>query len=298
VPSRVNELVVQILSILAPGACLALVGLAWERRGPAFPLDFVTTLVVNVSLPALLFYTLATAVVSLDALATLALATLAVHLVFAPIVVSLLRAAGKDWRLSVAHVVGNTGNLGLPVCLLAFGDEGLAYAMTFFAVQCVLLFTVGEAIYAGSADLRRALESPILHAIWLGLLVRVLDVPVPAFAMETLRLLGQIVIPLMLITLGVSLAGMRAASLGSSVLWATVRTGLAIGVGFAIAALFGLEGVARGVLVIETAVPVAVFNFLLAEKHGRDSAEVSGLILVTHLGAVLYLPLLLGVLLG
>ena len=293
-----TALALQILSILAPGACLALVGLAWQRRGPDFPLDFVTTLVVNVSLPALLFHTLATAEVSLEALASLALATLAVHLAFVPLAVLLLRAAGKDWRLSVAHVVGNTGNLGLPVCLLAFGEEGLAYAMTFFAVQCVLLFTLGEAVYAGSASPGRALRSPILHAIWLALAVRALGVPVPDFAMETLRLLGQIVIPLMLITLGVSLAGMRARSLPSSLLWSGIRTALAIGIGFAVAALFGLEGTARGVLVVETAVPVAVFNFLLAEKHGRDSAEVSGLILVTHLAAVIYLPLLLGVLLG
>lgn len=292
------ELALQIVSILAPGACLALVGLAWQRRGAPFPIDFVTTLVVNVSLPALLFHTLATAEVPLDALGTLALATLAVHLVFAPIVVTLLRAAGRDWRLSVAHVVGNTGNLGLPVCLLAFGEEGLAYAMTFFSVQCVLLFTFGEAVYAGSANLARALRSPILHAIWLGVGARVSGLEAPAFAMETLSLLGQIVIPLMLITLGVSLAGMRASSLPSNLLWSGVRTALAIGVGFGVAALFGLEGVARGVLVIETAVPVAVFNFLLAEKHGRDSAEVSGLILVTHVGAVFYLPLLLAVLLG
>ena len=294
---RVLELALQIVSILAPGACLALIGLAWQRRGPAFPLDFVTTLVVNVSLPALLFHTLATASVPLDALGTFALATLAVHVAFAPIAVALLRAAGKDWRLSVAHVVGNTGNLGLPVCLLAFGEAGLAYAMTFFAVQCVLMFTVGDAIYAGSASLGRALRSPILHAIWLGVGARLLDAPVPAFAMETLSLLGQIVIPLMLITLGVSLAGMRATSLPSNLLWSSVRTALAIAVGFSVAALFELEGVARGVLVIETAVPVAVFNFLLAEKHGRDSGEVSGLILVTHVGAVLYLPLLLATLL-
>ena len=292
-----SALSLQILAILAPGFFLALIGLAWQRRGPAFPLDFVTTLVLNVSLPALLFHTLATATVPLGAIGTLALAALVVHLVFGAVAVLALRAARRDWRLSVAHVVGNTGNLGLPVCLLAFGEEGLAYAMAFFAVQCLLMFTLGEAIYAGSASLSRALRSPILHAIWLGVLARVLEAPIPAVALETLSLLGQIVIPLMLITLGVSLAGMRARSLPSSLVQAALRTALAVPIGFGVAALFSLEGVARGVLIIETAVPVAVFNFLLAEKHGRDSAEVAGLILVTHVGAVFYLPLLLGVLL-
>ena len=171
------------------------------------------------------------------------------------------------------------------MCLLAFGPEGLAYAMTFFAVQCLLMFTVGEAIYAGSASLvaRAALAHPARHlARRAG--ARSLEAPIPAVALETLSLLGQIVIPLMLITLGVSLAGMRARSLPSSLVQSAVRTALAVPIGFGVAALFSLEGVARGVLIIETAVPVAVFNFLLAEKHGRDSAEVSGLILVTHVG--------------
>jgi len=293
----VLALVLSIITILAPGILLALIGLAWQKSGTPFPIDFVTRLVVNVSLPALLFQTLATAEVSLDALGTLALAALSVHFVFASFAVLALRGAGKDWRLGVAHVVGNTGNLGLPICLLAFGELGLAYAVTFFAVQCVLMFTLGDAIYAGSFRLVRALRSPVLHAIWLGLLTRAVDMPLPAVLMETVGLLGQIVIPLMLITLGVSLAGMRVSALPSAILWSSVRTLAAIAIGFGVAEVYSLEGVARGVLILQAAMPVAVFNFLLAEKHGRDSGEVSSLILVTHLGAILYLPVLLGVLL-
>ena len=291
-------LALEILGILAPGACLALIGLAWHRRGPAFPLDFVTTLVVNVSLPGLLFHTLVTSGVPFASLGRIALATLVVHLVFAPLAMGLLRAAGKDWRLGVAHVVGNTGNLGLPVCLFAFGPDGLAYAMAFFAVQCTLLFSLGEAVYAGSLSLRRTLRSPILWSIALAVAVRAGGVGLPAVALETLALVGQITIPLMLITLGVSLGSMRAASLPSALGWSAVRTATAAAVGFGVAAAFGLEGVARGVLVIETVVPVAVFNYLLAARHGRDAGDVTGLILVTHLGAIAYLPLVLAAVLG
>jgi len=293
----VLALVLSIITILAPGMLLALIGLGWQKSGTTFPIDFVTRLVVNVSLPALLFQTLATAEVTLDALGTLALAALSVHLVFASLAVIALKGTGKDWRLGVAHVVGNTGNLGLPICLLAFGELGLAYAVTFFAVQCVLMFTLGDAIYAGSFRLGRALRSPVLYAIGLGLATRAVDTPLPAVLLETVGLLGQIVIPLMLITLGVSLAGMRVSALPSAVLWSSARTVAAIVIGFSVAEFYALEGVARGVLILQAAMPVAVFNFLLAEKHGRDSGEVSSLILVTHLGAILYLPVLLGVLL-
>jgi predicted permease len=293
----VNELSLQIANILAPGMFLAIVGLTWAKKGPAFPLDFVSTLVLNVSMPALLFHTLATSVVPILELWRVALAAFVVHVVFNVIAVVVLKIARKDWRLCITYVVGNTGNLGLPVCFFAFGEEGLAYAMTFFAVQCILLFSLGDAILAGSASVGRVLRSPIIHAIWIGVLIRYLGWQPPEILMQSTELLGQIVIPLMLITLGVSLAGMRAAKLHMTVLWSLIRTGLAVAVGFGVAELMGLEGVARGVLIIETVVPVAVFNYLLAVKHGRDFSEVSGLILVTHIGAIFYLPIVLSVLL-
>jgi predicted permease len=293
----VNDLSLQIANILAPGMFLAIVGLLWVRKGPAFPLDFVSTLVLNVSMPALLFHTLATSAVPITALGHMALAALVIHLVFTSTVLLVLKIARKDWRLCIAHVVGNTGNLGLPVCFFAFGEEGLAYAITFFAIQCILLFSLGDAILAGSASIGRVLRSPIIHAIWTGVLVRYAGWQPPDVLMQSTELLGQIVIPLMLITLGVSLASMRAATLHITVLWSLIRTGLAVITGFGVAELMGLEGVARGVLIIETVMPVAVFNYLLAVKHGRDASEVSGLILVTHIGAIFYLPIVLGVLL-
>lgn len=288
----------QIIAILAPGFCLAMIGLVWQRRGANFPLDFVTTLVINVSMPALLFHTLLSASAPLSSLGQVAVATLVIHLVFAPIAIGLLAAAGSDWRLGVAHVVGNTGNLGLPVCFFAFGETGLAYAMTFFAVQCLLLFSLGEAVYAGKFDVSRVVRSPILISIVLAAVFRALGVELPDVAMDTLGLLGQIVIPLMLITLGVSLASMRASDLPQTFMWSMIRTGLAIAVGFGVAELLGLEGAVRGVVVLETVVPVAVFNFLLAVRHARDSTAVAGLVLVTHLAAIVYLPIVLGILLS
>ncbi|NND92918.1 MAG: AEC family transporter [Granulosicoccus sp.] len=292
-----SSLVLQIANILAPGMLLAIVGLIWQRRGPRFPVEFITTLVLNVCMPALLFRTLATSEVPIASLGRMALATLVMHVLFTAVAILMLRLADKDWRLCIAHVVGNTGNLGLPVCFLAFGDEGLAYAMTFFAVQCVLLFSIGDAIFAGSASVSRALRSPILHAVWLGVVVRYYAWSMPEIVLQTTMLLGQVVIPLMLITLGVSLAGMRAAQLPSSILWSGIRTLTAAMIGYAITVLMGLEGVARGVLILQTVAPVAVFNYLLALRHGRDSSEVSGLILVTHLSAIVYLPVVLAVLL-
>ncbi len=283
----------QVINILAPSVLLALIGLIWFYKGPEFPVPFVTTLVVNVCMPGLLFHTLTSTTVDLQSMAVLALAAFTTQVVFVLLIVALLLYVGKDWRQCISHVVGNTGNLGLPVCFFAFGEEGLAYGITFFAVQSFLLFSVGEVIISGSRSWQTLLRSPILHALWLAVVVRVADFAVPDVVLNTLQLAGQIVIPLMLITLGVSLAGMRAAQLPSTLIWSSVRTCIALLIGVAVAQVFGLAGVARGVLIIQTVVPVAVFNYLLALKHNRDVSEVSGMILVTHLAAIVYLPVIL-----
>lgn len=291
------QLIAEILTILAPAAILAIIGLVWAKKGPEFPVKFITTLTLNIGMPALLFSTLAASKIELDAVAEMALATLLVHLIFIVLAVPLLLKAKKDWRLCIALVVGNTGNLGLPVCYFAYGDTGLAYAMVFFSLQCLLLFGLADMVLAGNFSLKPVVKSPILHAIWLGMLVQYYDISLPKFVVDTTELLGQLVVPIMLITLGVSLAGMTVRNLPETLKWSLIRTGLALLVGFVVVELTGLEGVARGILLIETMVPVAVFHFLMAIRHGRDSAEISGLILVTHLGAIIYLPFLLGFLL-
>ncbi len=261
--------------------------------GTEYPTAFVTTLTLNIGLPALVFHTMVTADISLASIQSLGLATVAVHVVFLSLVIVLFKLVGKALPISIAHVVGNTGNLGLPLCFLAFGDEGLAYAMTFFAVQCLLFFTIGESVYAGAVNVARMLRIPVVYALLLAVVVRVANVPLHNIVLNTTEILGQLVVPIMLITLGVSIAGMKATHLLPTIGWSVVRTVMAFGVGVGVADLFGLTGVARGVLILETVVPVAVFNYLLAHRYNRNSDEVSGMILVTHIGALLYLPLVL-----
>ena len=98
------QLLGEILTILAPAAILASIGVVWAKKGIDFPIQFVTTLVVNIGMPALLFHTLATSTVDLSSLGDMVLATLAVHVVFTAVALAYLRASQKEWRLCIAHV--------------------------------------------------------------------------------------------------------------------------------------------------------------------------------------------------
>jgi predicted permease len=110
--------------------------------------------------------------------------------------------------------------------------------------------------------------------------------------------MAGLTIPLMLLTLGVSLARLRVPRFSRSLLVALARMGLGFGAGLAVAHVFGLDGVARGVLILDASMPVAVFNYLLAERYDRAPDEVAGAVVVSTLLSFGTLPLLLWYLLS
>ena len=116
---------------------------------------------------------------------------------------------------------------------------------------------------------------------------------VPAPIVNTTRILSGLTVPLMLITLGVSLAGLGVKKLPQAVLLSVMRLGVGFLVGWGTAELFGFEGVARGVLILQCAMPVAVFNFLFAERYNNQPEEVAGMVVISTVLSFATLPFLL-----
>jgi malate permease and related proteins len=105
-------------------------------------------------------------------------------------------------------------------------------------------------------------------------------------------------VPLMLMMLGSSLARLRIASLGRAAGVAALRLGMGALIGAAAAALFHLDGVARPVLILQSAMPVAVYNYLFALRWNNEPEEIAGLVVLSTIGAMITLPALLSLLLG
>jgi predicted permease len=187
----------------------------------------------------------------------------------------------------------NAGNMGMPLCLFAFGEPGLGLAVMFFATLAVAQFTLGPALAAGRWDPWQALRTPVLHAVALALLLRAAGLDVPRWAANTTSLLGGCAVPLMLVSLGVTLARLRVGGLGRALAMSALRLGLGFCAGLVVAWTLGLEGVARGVVVLESAMPVAVFNYLWAVRHGTAPEEVAGMVLGSTALSFATLPLLL-----
>ena len=138
----------------------------------------------------------------------------------------------------------NSGNMGLPLCLFAFGQEGLALAIGYFAVSAVSQFTIGQAIAAGHASPKRLLSTPIVWALALALILVATNTELPRWAFNTVDLAGQFTIPLMLLALGVSLSRLGVSSLGRSGALAVLRIAGGIAVGFLLA--WGLRAGGHG----------------------------------------------------
>ncbi len=288
-----------IFNVIAPVAVCAAVGFVWEKRALPFDTAMVTRLVSNIGVPCLVFATMAQVDLSHTALVTMGGAALLTTGGFLIVGAAILRFIGLPLRTFLNPIAfANTGNMGLPLVLLAFGEDGLALGIAYFVVNVLLLMTVGIAVAAASFDPRDLIHQPFIYAAIASVAVLFGGVVVPNVVVTTTALLGDFTIPLMLITLGVSLAKLRVSGLRRTFLICGLRFGLGLAGGFGVVALLGLEGVSAGTVIVMCAMPVAVISFLMAERYGGDSQAVAGAVVVSTFISAGILPILLWVLMG
>lgn len=287
-------LILTVLQIVAPIGVLALAGFVWARAGFDYPLEFVTRLVMNLALPALIFTALMKTTIAPQALTTLTLASITAYGLLSLIFLLLARVMRLDRRTYVAPLIfGNTGNIGLPLALFAFGEAGLGYGVVVFAVMMVWSFTFGLWLVTGGGAPRRVLSEPSMWATLLGALFLWQGWQTPDWLTRALELLGQMAIPLMLITLGVAMTRLTVARIGQAVGLSVLRLVLCAGLAVTVGWGFGLPPTAFAVLVLQLTTPVAVTAYMLAGKHGADADVVAGLVFASTLISVGTLPLAL-----
>ena len=158
-------------------------------------------------------------------------------------------------------------------------------------------FTFGLWVVSGGARLTRLFQEPIVGATLLGAVFLWQDWQTPTFLTNALELIGQMAIPLMLITLGVAVARLTPSGVGKALALSLAKLVICAAIGWIAADWFELEKVAFGTLVLQVATPVAVTSYLLAEKYGADAQQVAGMVVVSTLLSVAALPVLLAVLL-
>ncbi len=288
------NLVLTVLEIVAPVFFLAAVGFIWVKLGFEYRVQFVTRMAMTLSVPCLIFVSLMRTTIDPAALTAVSLATIAAYggVTLASALVVWL--AGLDRRSYLAPLIfGNTGNLGLPLALFAFQDEGLGYAVVIFAIMAIYSFTAGIWLVSGGGSIWKALKEPLVGATVLGALFLWMGWKTPDFVTNTISLIGQMAIPMMLITLGVAVARLQPGRISRAIWLSAAKVLICVSIAVAVGLLFALPRVPFAILVLQVSTPVAVTSYLLAEKYGADSDAVAGLVVVSTLMSVFTLPLIL-----
>lgn len=146
---------------------------------------------------------------------------------------------------------------------------------------------------SGDISLTALLREPLIYAVLVSLFFLITGVKPHEIIAKATGLLGDVTIPMMLFTLGVSLARLKVLRFTRPFLLSMLRFGMGLGTGLLLSALFGLTGTARDVFILQNTMPVAVFNYLLAERYKRNAGETAELLITSTLLSLLTLPLVL-----
>jgi predicted permease len=204
------------------------------------------------------------------------------------------RLLGLPWKTFVPPMMfNNSGNIGIPLAVLAWGETALPAAVILFMVENLLHFSLGARMLDANARLLTLWRIPAVGATFAGLAVSLLGLQVWGPLLSALQMLGDIAIPLLLFALGVRMKTIRFTDIGAPLVGAFLRPALGVAIAWCAAQLLGLGARDTAMLIVFGALPPAVLNFLFAERYRQEPERVASIVLLGNLAAVLVLPLVL-----
>ena len=287
----------RILSIVFPVMAVVLVGWAYAKRRSA-DMSTANESNMDVFVPALVFSALASR--SFDLAGHWAFAIGAFVMIVGSGLFGWLvaRLTNIDPRVLVPTAMfNNNGNLGLPLAYLAFGEEGLAAAVVMFMVSNLMHFSFGNWYLDRHAKWWNAWRYPVILAALAGLAVSFSGVEIWEPLRVAIKMLGDISIPLALFALGVRIAQSRVTAFRIGFIGTFVRTASGILITWLLAHVLGLQGEEKAMLILFGALPPAVINYVFAERYNQKPDEVSTIVLIGNLAAIVVIPVVLAVVL-
>jgi predicted permease len=281
----------KIASITLPIFTLVLVGFFYSRRVKP-DLAGANKLVVDIALPVLIFISLSAKNFDPITAITLTLASIALIVLSGLLAWPLTKISGASRQAFLpCAMFANVGPIGIPLIALAYGPEGVATAVVLLVISNILHFTLGAAVMSGKADWRMVYANPLVWATALGIASSQLKIVLPEWAQTSGTMIGSVLVPMMLMSLGVRLASSQVADA-----WAGVKASVLILLvrliaAFLILGVLPLQGLERGALILFACLPAAVFNFMLADKFQVQPNIVASTVILGHVFSLAFLPL-------
>lgn len=285
---------VKIFSVVFPVFCIIGSGYVFARF-KKISLGPVIEILLYLTIPALVISSLSKKKLVTHDLVTVSLAAIAVVLGAGVISFIYLRVIGrKDLRgFYLPTMFMNSGNMSFPLALLAFGMEGLAVSVLYYIAVSLMVYSLGIYIAKGEGGLAEIFKLPLIYSSVFGIALNLGDVRLPEPLITTFDMLGAATIPVMQLSLGYRLYSTKLTQAGISIAGSVIRIGGGILTAFLVTRLFGIEGLNAKIIILSSAMPSAVINFVVSHKYNVNSELVASIVALTTLMSIITTPLVL-----
>ena len=287
------ELFVRILEVFFPVIAVVLVGF-WAGRKHKPEMLVANRLNMDYFTPAMVFTVMAGGDFHIREYSWLALGAAISILACGLIGYLTARMLGEAPKtVGLPIMINNSGNLGIPLALLAFGKEGMAAAVVLFLVSNTIHFTIGPWILDPQGRIGDIWKIPMIQAAILGLVFNVMELQLWHPLMFAIRMLGDISVPLMLFALGVRLCDVTFSESKASLVAAVVRPLAGMGTAAAIGWLLDLPQAFIAQLILFGSLPPAVLNYMFAERYNQEPHKVASIVMIGNIAGLVFIPLAL-----
>jgi hypothetical protein len=281
----------RLLGIILPVFLVIALGFFYARRARP-DMTWVNRINLNVLAPALIFSALANKDFDLYANRTLILGAIGVVAGSGLLAWPFAKLLHEDVRTFVPPMMfNNCGNIGLPLAALAFGQAGLSAMVALFTISNLLHFTVGVHIVNRNAEFWPVFRNPMVVATFIGFAFAIVHPPLPDWLMLAVKMTGDAMIPLMLISLGVRMATVSWGGWNLGVVGALVCPLTGVAMAALMSPVLGLGPTQQGLLILFGCLPPAVLNFMVAEQYNQEPAKVASIVLIGNIASLVFVPL-------
>ena len=261
-------LLAKLFEVLFPVFLTIGIGYWYGKKDPKFNTKFITTFAGNFGLPAIIFYSLTTTNINIELFLRFSYYITLYVGIFAIIGLIILKLMKKDiYRLLPPLILPNTGNMGMPLCLFAYGKLGLAIATAATAMILVFHFSLNILLASKKFSIKPLLKCIPVYALLVSLVFVYYKIPAPKFLENATFLIGYSTIFLVLMSLGVALSKLKVFAFKETLIFSITRVVIGPIVGIAFVKFFNLTGVEAGVMFIQASMPSAVLSFLVSEIY-------------------------------
>jgi predicted permease len=288
------EIYLKLLDVLFPVFFIIGVGYYLGLKDPKFDTRFITNFAGNIGTPAMIFYTITTTGVTLAVFIEYFIYALIVIGGFSLVGLAFLFFLKKDVISELPPLIlPNTGNMGVPICLFAYGTAGLGVASAIASVIILLHFTVGVLLAKKSFSLQILIKNVPIYGIIIAIIFLYFEWEVPGFIENTTFLLTYTTIFLVLMSLGIALSRFKVVSWTHASILGGVRVIIGPIIGFSLIKYLNLEGFPAGVLLIQSSMPSAVLTYLVGSMYSKKRVvdSVASVIVTSTLMSLITIPI-------